>query len=208
MNIKACDDGYYRGEYKGREYKLPRVTHVLSLLSNYGKVDLDVMRRAQNFGNAVHSIVDLWENDQLDIDSLKPTDRTQTDLTPVLEAWKSFKADFNVDVEETEKTIFHLGQYYAGTLDAVGFVSRNKVKKKTLIEIKTRAYNKLLDPLQTAAYMEAYNSFNKGADKIVRRILVYLKLDGKYQYQWMASKEDSHYFRSVLATYNWKEKNK
>lgn len=203
MNLVANEDGYYYGP----GIKVPRVTHVLSMLSDYHKVDKDIMERAQKFGTRVHKMVELYERGLLDEKSLRPTDPTQTDLTPLLNAWKRFVKDFYVVVTETEGVIYKPNGY-AGTHDGVGMVKRNGVMKKTLIEIKTRGFNKLLDPLQTAAYMDAYNHDKLRKDRIERRLLVTLKLDGTYGYKWMTSKDDILYFRSLLAVWNWKGKNK
>jgi hypothetical protein len=203
MEVVAHEDGFYYGD----GIKVPRVTHVLSMLSDYHKVDKDIMERAQRFGTSVHKMVELYEKGMLDESSLKPIYKNQTDLTPILDSWKKFKNDFDVKILETESVIYKPNGY-AGTLDGVGMVKRNNVHKKTLIEIKTRPFSKLLDPLQTAAYVDAYNNSLPSNEKIVRRVVLHLKLDGNYGYKWITSNDDILYFRSLLAVWNWRNNNK
>jgi hypothetical protein len=196
-SIKRDEIGHYRGMWKGKEINFPSVTTVLGLLADYSRVDKDVMERACQFGTAVHSIVDLFEKGTLDEASLKPQESYLADMTGILDAWKTCKKKFDINVIETEPVVVSLKCQYAGRADVIASVGKPGVP--SLIEIKSRAYNAMLEPLQTAAYLEAYPT------KLKRRFFCELRLDGSYQFREIKGKDDFHYFLCVLAAFNWRQ---
>ena len=72
----------------------------------------------------------------------------------------------------------------------------------SLIEIKSRAYNPILDPLQAVAYMEAANEKRK--EKIKQRYFCELGLNGVSEFRKLNGRDDFHYFRCCLAAWNWR----
>ena len=165
--IRRDETGYYIGQWQGKRVRVPSVTTVLGLLADYSQVKPDLLERACNFGTAVHSIVELYETGRLDLESLKPhgirlPDGTVTmtaDMTPILEAWKKCKEDQGFTVYAVEKHVCSLRHGYAGRPDVVAFLQDGT---RILVEIKSRAYNSKLEPLQTAAYLEAWNENQPG----------------------------------------------
>lgn len=194
MSLTRNEEGYYVGEWNGRQMRLPSVTTVLGLLENYDRVDREILARACAFGTAVHSVVDLHESGMLDESTL------DANLIPILSAWKLCKAERDVAIRITECVVVSTKMQYAGRLDAVGTVA----DVPALIEIKSRPYNSMLEPLQTAAYLEAWNEMNPDS-KVKTRYFCELRLDGGYTLRQITGKEDIQYFRCVLAAYNWRQ---
>jgi hypothetical protein len=217
MGIQRDQFGYYRGDWRGREVRLPSVTTVLGLFADYSHVNESIMDRAAEFGTAVHNIVDLHEKGTLLESSLEPGEieipnlgKVKTaDMRPILDAWKKCRLEKNIGHLETEMNVASIRHGFAGRLDAVGLVDGIG----SIIEIKSRPFNSMLEPLQTAAYREAWNESTEHANNIkafpiaIRRIFVELRLDGTYDWRPMKGKHDFQYFKCCLAAFNWRENN-
>ena len=205
--IARNEEGFYCGPWRGREVRLPSVTTVLSLLSSYDKVSRDIMDRAAKFGSAVHKIVELHERGTLDEASLRPKAQYLADMTPILEAWKRCKLENDVRVFAAEQVVLSLKHQYAGRLDVVAMVKG----VPAIVEIKSRPYNPMLEPLQTAAYFAAWNEQSRldapGWIMARERWFCELRLDGGYDFRPIKGKNDFHYFRCCLAAWNWREGN-
>jgi hypothetical protein len=201
MSLERDQDGFYKGEWLGKDVRFPSVTTALGLISNYDHVSKDVLERACAFGNAVHRIVELHEHGKLDENSLRPKGKYLADTSGILEAWKKCKREKHIEVYAVEQVVASLKYQYAGRLDVVA-----KVKGVlALIEIKSRAYNPMLEPLQTSAYANAWDEAHK--EKIKERWFCELRLDGGYDFRPIKGKNDFHYFRCCLAAWNWREGN-
>jgi hypothetical protein len=208
--IRRDETGYYIGEWKGKRVRVPSVTTVLGLLADYSQVKPDLLKRACDFGTAVHSIVELYEKGTLDPESLKPHgirlpdgNVTMTaDMTPILNAWIKCKQDKGFTVHAVEEPICSLRHGYAGRPDAIAFLDGGV---RILIEIKSRPYNSMLEPLQTAAYLEGWNEGNPGY-KLTKRFFCELRLDGTYDWREIINKPTDHFqiFRSALALWQWR----
>ena len=170
---------------------LPSVTQILKPLSDFSFVDADVMKRAEDYGKAVHDMVALYFEDDLDEEALDPG------LKGPLEAFKLWWGnrlyhEGEIIIEEPE---YHPKLKYAGTAD-LAFTYDNLV-----IDIKTRKPNKIVDILQLEAYAHLY--FTK-PEKVMKAIL-YLAQDGCYQYVSMADKRAWPMFRYLLDDYYHKK---
>lgn len=120
---------------------LPSVTQILKPLHDFSAIPADVLRRAADFGTAVHKTVELYLKDDLDEDSLDEP------LYNCLLAFKAFEADHYDIFDETpviEKIGYHPKLKYAGTPD-LDFPSR-------VIDLKSRGANTLTDALQLCLY--------------------------------------------------------
>lgn len=171
-------------------------------------MDRSILERAQQFGNAVHKIVELHEKGTLDEASLRPQEQYLADMTPILEAWKAFKRDKAVKVLYVERPVASVRYCYAGRLDAIVEMEVvGKIRRRVLVEVKSRPYNPVLEPLQTSAYMEAWNESADAKERVDARCFVELRLDGTYDARFVKGREDFHYFRCVLAAWNWRRGN-
>jgi len=179
--------------YKLDGIKLPSVTQVLqgAGLSDFSKVNPELLKRAQSFGTAAHLACAFNDKHQLDMKSLDPA------LFPYLEAWILFKRDFGItDFKEIEKQVYSTKYQYAGCLD--------RLWEDALIEIKTCTTIPKTTGLQLVGYQGAYEEMYKV--KIKRRICVQL-LDGTYKMEEYKDRTDFRVFTSCLSIVNWQKIN-
>ena len=162
-------------------------------LSDFSKVNPDVLRRAQEFGKAVHLACHLYDANNLNMSSLSPA------LEPYLEAWILFEKDTGFKVESSEQIVYSKKWNYAGTYDDVGSWDN----MKTLIDIKSGSMIPKTTGLQMSSYMEAYNEERKVADKIKRRVAIQLLGNGTYKMKEYKEKSDFRVFTSCLNVVNW-----
>ena len=175
--------------YKLDGIKLPSVTQVIggAGLSDFSKVNPDILKRSQAFGTATHLACMLDDKHQLDMKSLDPA------LFPYLKSWQKFKRDFGItDFKEIEKQVYSTKYQYAGCLD--------RLWEDALIEIKTSTSIPITAGLQLAGYQNAYEEMYKV--KIKRRLCVQL-LDGTYKMEEYKEKSDRTVFLSCLNLHNW-----
>lgn len=105
------DDHCYK--YNGR--KVISVTQVLSEvgISDFSQVPFDRLEKARLFGQAVHKACELYDKGTLDERNL------DTNLWPYLDAWVSFKKDYQLEFIEIEKAIVSTLCLVAGMPDRI-----------------------------------------------------------------------------------------
>ncbi|TXH02761.1 MAG: hypothetical protein E6R07_14645 [Nevskiaceae bacterium] len=108
-----------RHEYRLDGVKLPGVTTVLKPISSahYAGVDPDVMARAAALGQAVHKVIELDLQQDLDTDSLDP------ELVPYYRGWRMFLRQSGFQAYLSEKKLASVQGRYAGTLDLMGVLN-------------------------------------------------------------------------------------
>lgn len=156
---------------------------------------IERVKNAGNFGRHVHELTELDDHGLLNEDALDPN------LRGILTAWRGWRTKFGIDVIDGEvKLASRLG--YAGTLDRIvtSFGDRSKL---ILVEIKSRAFNPWRDCLQTAAYKYAWEEMT--GQKIARRVVVSLNLDGSWKAVENKGRGDMDIFRCALAINQWRE---
>ena len=181
-------------EYKLDDVKLSSVTQILqgAGLSDFSKVNPDILERAKKFGTSTHLACQLYDENRLDIKSLDIA------LEPRLESWILFKRDFGItEFKEIEKQVYSTKYQYAGCLDRL-------TMEDALIEIKTCTTIPKTTGLQLSGYQGAYEEQYKV--KIKRRICVQL-LDGTYRLEEYKEKSDFRVFTSCLNVINWRKIN-
>lgn len=174
------------------------MTTALEILTDFSNVAPDILERAINFGNAVHGMIEYYELGKLDLTLLDPI------LEKVLDAWRYCKLKHGIKIKKVEVPVVSELYQYAGRLDLIADVRGIN----SIIEIKTRPYNQITDPLQTVAYMQAYNeSYPK--EKTKKRFFCDLNLVGSSAFFEIkkASGQTDHLniFLSALALYKWKK---
>lgn len=145
--------------------EIPSVTEILRPLYDFSGVPVDIMRRAREFGKAAHKTVELYLLDDLEESTL------DTPLAGCLAGFKAFEKDhpeFDLSTAAIEKPAYHPKLKYAGTPDIDG--------EDFLIDLKSREFNPLTDPLQ----LSAYDNFQQHKQRRGRYVLE-LKQDGTYK---------------------------
>lgn len=179
---------------------VPSVTQVLSCLSDFRFVDEDVMRRAQAFGKAVHLMAQLYLEGRLDEDTL------DEGLRGPLEALKKWFLEWESRLRGITKPM------------------------SCVIDIKSRPFDPIKDPLQLAGYALLWRWHGKpvGAfyekqlyarkikpfagtpdilvaandcTEIKARYVLELKQDGEYVFTNARRSQDDSMFRLMLE--NW-----
>lgn len=174
--------------------RLPSVTEVIGMLSDFSFVPADIMERASAFGSAVHKAVELYELDDLDESALS------TGLVPYLNGYKRFKDETGFEAHFTEERVYSFAYGYAGTLDLAGYMN----DLFCIIDIKTVTVLHSVIGLQTAAYLHAFNEMNRY--NYGYRYALQLKKNA-YKLQDYSDQNDFTYFTAALNLNNWRVNN-
>jgi len=169
--------------------RLPSVTQILKPLYDFSMVPADVLKRAGEFGTAVHKTVELYLLGDLDEEAL------DEGLKGPLAAFKDWEISEGILVlpsDNIEVIGFHRKLLYAGTPDIE--------TESVIIDLKSRPVNMVTDPLQLAAYDHLGNG-NRA------RYVLELKQDGTYVFTHVnptkkASTEAWSRFRFLLDHHN------
>ncbi len=176
---------------------VPRVSWILQALDIYGEIREDVLARAAARGTAVHESCQLWDENDLDEESLDPR------IAPYLDGWKSFRKDTGFEPEHIEVAIHNSPYNYAGRIDRIGKVSSGKT---FLVDIKTgsgdygNGKKGRVAGMQMAAYSAAW-----GDNTIDSRIIVQLQPTGKYKIYQKDDRSFWNDFKICLYFYKLKE---
>lgn len=177
--------------------KVPSVTQVLSPLVDLSAIPPAILQYAADRGTAVHYGCELYDQDNLDWDSL------DAELVPYIEAWAEFRAVMGFKPERIESRVFHPGLFYAGTLDRTGVLEG----QRSIIDIKT---SKTMYPtvgMQLAAYGEAIHAQEPETPKHTGRYAVQLKEDGTWKLHPYTDKADWPTFVALKTIVGWADKN-
>ncbi|MDN7658479.1 hypothetical protein [Burkholderia cenocepacia] len=173
--------------------RVPSVTQILAPLVDYSMVPRETLERGRQLGSAVHRMTELYDLDDLDMDSLAD------ELRPYLTAWIKFRAETGFVPETIEKRMFHPSLRFAGTPDRSGLISG----RRAVIDIKKMLTLGPVIGLQLAAYREL---FAKNGTVVEDRYGLGLRADGTYRLVPYTDKSDWPVFLSLLTLRNWKEK--
>lgn len=183
MEIEILFDSY-KHEYFVDGIKIPSVSEILKTT---GIVDDKFFNeKSASYGKFIHSMLEHYDNSELDEDYLKEKDFN------ILTQYKKFLSDFQIDIIEVEKKIFNKEYFYAGTYD------RLAVSQKTghmfLIDIKTGSVAKS-HAIQLAAYAMCINF-------PVVRIGLYLT-ESSYKVRKFEDEGDKHIFKSAITVHRY-----
>lgn len=178
---------------------VPGVTTILAPLTDFAAVDPDVMRRASNFGTAVHYLCEL-DDTAADLEVYEIDEA----LRPYLQAWQKFGAEWRVKWNSVEQRVFHPTLRYAGTLDRKGSLvapgEPEHRRHSAVVDIKTSTSLYPSVGPQLAAYARADDPLN-GASQ--RRYAVQLRGDGSYVCKEYRDADDFATFSALLALRTW-----
>lgn len=140
-------------------------------------------------GSAIHKAIHLYEQDDLDEESLDPA------IRPYLDDWIMVKRSLGLVVSASERVMAHPTLRFAGTADILG---TNEGGNPVLIDIKTGGPEPW-HGLQLAAYEILDGSVGR------KRIGVYLSGgDRPPVLKGYTDRQDRATFMAALATHNWK----
>jgi len=133
--------------YRYGEKIVPSVTQVLEEvgISDFSMVPKNFMESAQKLGTDVHSLLELYDKNELDYDSISDQ------VAPYLPAWVNFLESSKSEIIEIELKVGCEKYGYAGTLDRVLKING----RLAILDIKTG----MKSPghgVQTSAYGNAY----------------------------------------------------
>ena len=181
-------------EYRWNNVIVPSVTQILSPMLDFSMVNPEVLKRAQELGTAVHRATELYDKDDLDIDSLSD------ELKPYLSGWIRFKNECSFEPATIESRLFHPLHGYSGTSDRTGLVRG----RMAVLDIKKMATPGPVIGMQLSAY-QALHSLD--GPKILDRYALGLRPDGTYRMVPYKDPLDFPAFLSLLTLRNWRLKN-
>ena len=190
-----------RHEYFWDGKIVPSVTKIIAPLSDYSHIQSGVMEKARAEGNAIHHMVEWFEDGVLDEANLPAW------MRPRLAAWKKFKAESGWETDACEKRLYHKQFGYAGTCDLCGTAPKfPKLKGRGIVDLKRSLYDDPATGVQTAAYAEAENHM-QGRHVMLINWRAGLKLndDGRYRLHQFKSKADWPTFLACLTVHRFKE---
>ena len=181
--------------YRWNGSVIPSVTQVLAPLTSYQHIAPDVLARAQEKGKAVHKLVELHANGDLDVETLPDW------MRPVLVQWERFVADTGFKMLLSEHRVYHPQFCYAGTLDLYGSMNDEEAH----IDVKRSFLAGPVIGYQLAGYQAALYA-SKKVGKKARRYALKLNENGHYRLEPFADNADFNHFVTCLAFHRLKEK--
>lgn len=175
-------------EYRFGGVVVPSVTQILRPMMDLDHVDPDVLRRAQDFGTAVHLACELHDTGRLDEAALDP------ELAPYLAAWRKFCVEHRCGWDLIEQRVYHPTLRYAGTLDRRGNVDGYPA----MVDIKSGTS---LYP-SVGPQLAAYTHASSPTPAAYRRYAVRLYPDG-YELKQYTSAIDWPTFASLITIRNF-----
>lgn len=184
--------------YTVRGERWPGVTSILDpYLTDFSRVPDDILRRAREWGKAVHQTIELYEQNDLDYDSLA------SELLLALQQYMKAKEHMGWRVVGSEIPVAHAMHRYAGTLDLVAYAGNRKTADQ--VDVKTGVMPPSVGP-QTSAYTEAYHHM-KQPHRIGRRFCLFIGTESFKVYP-LKEASDFSIFLSCLNLTRFKEKHR
>ncbi|MCP4178066.1 MAG: hypothetical protein GY756_09885 [bacterium] len=183
-------------EYRNGGKVYPSVTHILQSvgLIDFSNIPPQVLELAMTRGIAVHKALELWDNQNLNMETLSE------DIMPYVSAWTKFLGLYKPKMLKIEEFVFSMKYQYAGTPDRVAIIDG----KLTILDIKSTFTAGGTLGLQTAGYTHAFEEMSK--KKIIQRMGVLLNNKGDFRIEICKNRSDTREFLGYLHQYR-KENN-
>lgn len=198
LTFDSAAHAYY---WNGR--RLSNVTSIIAPLTDYSRIPADVLERARQEGQAVHAMVDAdCRGTLVDIPEW---------MFGHYDAWTRFKRDSGAECIASEWRVYHRNLDYAGTLDWFGLLPRLRGSKGgAVVDVKRSFYAGPAIGLQTAAYMDAWNtepvSATRAALRATERYALKLNANGTYNLEPFTDRDDHAAFLACLQQLRWRAK--
>jgi hypothetical protein len=179
--------------YRWDDAVVPSVTQVLESagIIDYSSIPRGIRDYALQRGSLVHRACELWDEGDLDMDTLSDV------LAPYVRAYIDFRETTGFTPILSEYRAYSTRWGYAGTLDRLGQVGN----RLWLIDLKSGGMPRWAR-LQTAAYHELI----KGLHPCVERYALRLDKDGRfYLSDPFTDPSDFYVFTCALQIARWKE---
>lgn len=166
-------------------------------LVNYSNVPEYILNAAQYFGSAVHLMCELWDRNNLDLETL------DENLLPFLEGYKTFLKDYKVEVIPSwiENPSYSEKWLYATTPDRLAKIGKDYV----VYEIKTTNKMQPSVELQTAAHKIVIEEQER--IRVAKRYGIKL-LPNKYEvFEYNKARDEKVWLSAVTLFHYKKEKN-
>jgi len=169
---------------------LVSVTRVIKPLYDFSAVHPDVLRRAGEYGTALHKACELSLLNDLDEEGL------DENLKRPLEGFRKWAAtELNGESYVCEKRMFHPRLKFAGTADII-------IDGQAVIDIKSRAFNPITDPLQLVAYEHLWMNTDGHSPGPYKHYTLELKQSGEFVFTSARKPKTWEKFRYLLDYFN------
>jgi hypothetical protein len=177
--------------------KLYSVTDVLEAqgLSDYSKVNDEVLKVSCAFGTNAHTTIKLYLRGNLDESTLDPA------LRPYLDGAIKFCNDYHFIPIKIEQSVYSKLWKICGTPDCIGLMD-----KMAVIDWKSSTSIIPATAIQLAGYELIENEWRNSKMKIKQRVSVLLTGDGKYKPTFYKDTSDITQFQSAVNNYLWRVK--
>ncbi len=182
--LEFVEDGH---AYSWDGKRVPSVTQVLAPLTDYSRIPAGKLETARQKGKAVHKMVELYCQDDLDVAALPGW------LRPVLAQWIKFVAESGFKTIASERRVYHPTYHYAGCLDLFGKMNAGSA----FIDIKRSFLAGGVIGLQLAGYKDAYCAEHPEA-KQAKRYALKLTETGPYRLEPYTKETDLMDFLTCL----------
>lgn len=171
--------------------EVPGVTTILKPIGgDFDRIPREVLEYKRSLGKAVHKAIELYEQQDLDLDTL------DQEALPFFEAWLKFKQETGFRALLTEKIVWSAKYRYAGTLDVLGTRSDGANADELLDAKCVWAMSAATGP-QTAGYALALKESHAIAVK--KRGGLQLLRDGTYRFHPYTHPMDEQVFKACLS---------
>lgn len=178
---------------------VPNVTGILAPLTDYSKIPAETLEKARQEGQAIHKMVELDCNGDLDVASLPAW------MVPVYKGWRDFRDQSGFEPILNEYRGYHKAFGYAGTLDLLCSLPKLRGwKGVALLDVKRSLMAGPVIGYQLAAYAEILKA-EKGMPKPDRRGALRLGPDGKFRLEPFDKPSDFAMFLGCLTFKRAKE---
>lgn len=178
-------------EYRHAGQRVPNVTRILSCLTDYSRVPIDVLAAKADLGRRVHQACEYHDDNDLDDESVAP------DVMPYLQGYRRFLQEARPRIELNERRVWNPVFRYAGTLDRVLLIDG----VRWLVDLKTCFRTPASAGPQTAAYMAALPH----GHQVKRRAALRLLPDATYRLEPLEQPDDWAIFLACLTVHNYQE---
>jgi len=183
------------GSYMVGDRRVPGVTSVLKMLwpqEHYYR--WQVAQMAMERGREVHDVI-------ANLLRGRKIARIDPKIEPFVEAWIRFRDETDFQAEVIEEPVYSLTYGYAGTLDAVGVMTKTNAPRRAVFDWKTSNAPHITISVgpQLAAYEQAYHELKGG--RHIGRFAILLGQDGQYRIEPMRDRRDLSLFLSCLNVY-------
>jgi len=141
---------------------------------------------AKSRGTTVHSIVESYKTTGIVLEDVAEP------FKGYASAFKQWVSDFDIKVNEHEKTVVNTFHRYAGTLD---LLVNNRDNVSVIVDVKTGKDIYPESALQLSAYQHADNI------KVDKTAVVLLQEDGNYKFEYQ--KDNFVYFLAAKKLWEW-----